>query len=236
MQIDKVTGSITAYCEGCSGSKSTFFWHDVNGDEFGSVKIENKSNISRTFLDYRLYVCAGCKKGALACIQVREESVPFPDCILTLISFLPSPVRALKLPDSVPLGIVNEFREAEKCMSNQCYRAASGLFRSVLDKTMRDNGYKTSKESLYAQIENAASDGVITTARKLKAHSEIRVLGNDVLHDDWVKIELSEVEASWNYCQRILEDFYDDRPTVLEILRSCNRSPSDDLNNSSENV
>ena len=228
MNIDKVTGSITAYCEGCSGAKSTFFWHDVDGKEFGSVIVQDKGRVSTGYLDYRLYTCAGCKKGALACILVRE-TYEFPDHVILLKSFMPSPMKSLKLPDSVPTGIKNEFREAEKCISNQCYRAASGLFRSVLDKTMRDNGYNASRTNLYNQIENAASDGVITNSRKIKAHSEIRVLGNDVLHDDWVEIHFADVEASWNYCQRILEDFYDDRDSVLEILRGCDRLPPENL-------
>ena len=47
---------------------------------------------------------------------------------------------------------------------------------------------------------------------------DIRSLGNDVLHDDWREVVDDEVEDSHRYCQRILEDLYDDRPTVEAVL------------------
>jgi hypothetical protein len=100
------------------------------------------------------------------------------------------------------------------------------MFRSVLDKAMRANGYK-SEGSLKDQIDAASDDGIITESRKIRAHSEIRVLGNDVLHDEWHAIPREDVEASRHYCQRILEDFYDDRPSVLKLIGKANRTPDD---------
>lgn len=112
--------------------------------------------------------------------------------------------QRLDIPTDTPRGIVNEFREAEECFGNNCYRAAAGLFRSVLDKTMRANGYKTNqRKNLYQQIEAAAEDGVITQARKRRAHDEIRVLGNDVLRR--MKVREEDVAACRHYCQRILK-------------------------------
>ena len=132
----------------------------------------------------------------------------------------------LSLADSVPIGIRKEFEEAEESFSNNCFRAAAGLFRSVLDKAMRANGYNTRKDpNLYDQIEAAAEDGVITQARKKKAHDEVRVLGNDVLHDDWCEIPEEDVAASRHYTHRILEDLYDDRDTVLDLLRAATGHP-----------
>jgi len=114
-------------------------------------------------------------------------------------------------------------------MENNCFRASARLFRSVLDKTMRANGFKTKKESnLYKQIEAAADDGVITKARKRRAHDEIRVLGNDVLHDEWQEIPEEDVQAAQHYSQRILEDLYDDRESVLGLLRESGREPTED--------
>lgn len=78
------------------------------------------------------------------------------------------------------------------------------------------------------QIDAAAADGVITQARKRRAHDEIRVLGNDVLHDEWQEIALDDVEAARHYAQRILEDFYDDRESVLKLLRTAGRVPDED--------
>jgi hypothetical protein len=120
------------------------------------------------------------------------------------------------LPDSVPQGIVAEFREAERCTSAGTYRAASALFRSVLEKTLKANGY--TKGPLADKIDEAVADGVITPARAKRAHEDLRVLGNDVLHDEWREVAEDEVEAAHRYAQRILEDLYDDRPTVEATL------------------
>ncbi len=93
---------------------------------------------------------------------------------------------------------------------------------------MRANGYNTHNTKLYNQIEAAAADGVITESRKKRAHDEIRVLGNDVLHDEWVSIPEEAVELAHQYAQRILEDFYDDRLSTLTLLRAKNRVPDED--------
>jgi hypothetical protein len=103
------------------------------------------------------------------------------------------------------------------------------MFRSVLDKTLRANGYKVKNgTTLEQQIDMAAADGVITPARSRRAHEEIRVLGNDVLHDEWHEIAVEDVEAARHYAQRVLEDFYDDRNSVLTQLRSAGRVPDED--------
>jgi hypothetical protein len=53
----------------------------------------------------------------------------------------------------------------------------------------------------------------------------VRVLGNDVLHDEWREVTPEDAEKAHHYVQRILEDFYDDRSTVESELRSKNRLP-----------
>ena len=103
------------------------------------------------------------------------------------------------------------------------------MFRSVLDKTLRANGYKEKRgTNLEQQIDMAAADGVITEARKKRAHEEVRVLGNDVLHDEWHEIPAQDVEAARHYMQRILEDLYDDRESVLGLLRAAKRVADED--------
>ena len=74
----------------------------------------------------------------------------------------------------------------------------------------------------------AGADGTITESRRIRAHDEIRVLGNDVLHDEWHPIEPDDVLAARHYSQRILEDFYDDRPSTLKLLRAKGRVPDED--------
>lgn len=99
-----------------------------------------------------------------------------------------------------------------------------------MEKTLKANGYikdnDPSLRDLQKRIDAAAADGVITEARRKKAHEDIRSLGNDVLHDDWRQVKDDEVENCRRYSQRILEDLYDDRATVEKLLVEKKRIPS----------
>jgi|SRR3972149_2478383 len=220
------SGSIIAFCPGCNGGRSTFEWKEETRS-FGALERTEEDSVWKgSHASYRIYRCAGCGMGGFAKVIYGGSVSSYPGSYRRLIYFFPECGSRLPLPKAVPSGIVNEFREGENCLGHECLRAAAGMFRSVLDKTMRANGYKTPKEKqLYDQIEAAAADGVITEARKIRAHNEIRVLGNDVLHDDWQLIPREDVEASRHYCQRILEDLYDDRPSVLVLIRKAGRTP-----------
>jgi hypothetical protein len=82
--------------------------------------------------------------------------------------------------------------------------------------------------NLEDQIDAAAQDGVINAARKKRAHEELRVLGNDALHDEWSPKTAEDLERAHHYAQRILEDFNDDRATILSLLRGKKRVPDED--------
>ena len=217
-------GNITASCPGCDGATSTFEWM-AGGVELGKTHQQHAGNI---YIQYRLFRCAGCGAGAIGYVYTSEPT-RYPRGITSLQYFNPESKLRLKLPDSVPAGIKAEFNEAESCLEHNNIRAAAGMFRSVLDKTLRANGYKVKKgTTLDQQIDAAAKDGAITESRRRRAHDEIRVLGNDVLHDEWHEIPEEDVMAARHYTQRVLEDFYDDRDTVLAMLREAKRTPDED--------
>jgi hypothetical protein len=222
-------GSIRVRCPGCEGSLSSYEWHTGN-KEHGAVRsrTHRSARFGDSAIEYRLFRCAGCGRGGLGVFNVDAGNT-YPVAVTDLRSFYPEVVQRLALPVSVPAGIAAEFREGESCLDAKCYRAAAGMFRSVLDKTMRANGYKLKAgTNLEQQIDMAAADGVITAARKKRAHDEIRVLGNDVLHEEWRKIKAEDVELARHYAQRILEDLYDDRTSVLALLRAANRVADED--------
>lgn len=145
----------------------------------------------------------------------------------SILNFYPLTIETAILPPEVPEDITKEFREAETCAAFGANRAATALFRSVLEKALKANGYTKENDSrltdLYKRIDAATADGVITQARQKRAHEDIRSLGNDVLHDNWRQISSEEVQAAHKYMQRILEDLYDDRKTVEAILISKKR-------------
>jgi len=204
--------SVRASCPDCEAI-SVFDFRET-GRECGYIIINESHNYEdETYgrLIYRLLKCSGCGRAGLA--KFHDKASPGTEI---LESFFPRALVNAPLPSDIPDKIVNEYREAELCSSFEAWRAASALLRSTLEKTLKENGYTSG--SLQQKIDCAAEDGVITPARKRKAHEEIRVLGNDIVHDEWREVNEVEVEASMHYVQRILEDFYDDRETVEKIL------------------
>jgi ribosomal protein S20 len=179
---------------------------------------------------WRFFRCNVCSRGAVAKLHDNGTAAH-----AVLESFLPAASEQAKLPDKAPDDVVKEFREAELVASQGAYRAASALLRSVLEKTLLKNGYdeveatdakgaKFKTRKLAHRIDAAADDGVITQARKQRAHESIRVLGNDILHDDWREVKQEEYDDAHLYAQRILEDLYDDRKTVEGILTKMKRA------------
>jgi hypothetical protein len=214
-----VNDHVRAMCPEC-GVPTTFESRSADKSHGSVVREEDVSFqdliYSRTV--YILLRCAACGRGAMAEIAsgktVKDGA---------LMSFLPSaPVRA-KLPPDVPVEIRNEVREAEACAAAGAHRAASAMLRSALEKTLKLNGFTTG--NLKNKIDEAATDGFLTESRRKKAQDDVRVLGNDVLHDEWREVTPEDAEKAHHYVQRILEDFYDDRSTVESELRSKNRLP-----------
>jgi hypothetical protein len=203
--------AVRARCPDCNGALSIFDYKEPSR-EFGYVVVDGRHQYDEKTYDrihWRILRCSGCGRAGLA--KFHEGSNP-----TVLESFHPRALASTPLPGAVPEGIQKEFREAELCMSVEAWRAASALLRSTLEKALKINGY--TKGPLQQKIDEAADDGVITAARKQKAHDDIRVLGNEVVHDEWRAVTEEEVESALHYSQRILEDLYDDRTAVEQIL------------------
>jgi uncharacterized protein (DUF58 family) len=186
---------------------------------------------------WQAFRCVVCNRGAVAKIHDKGSSQT-----AVLEDFLPRAVEKAALPAKVPDDIVKEFREAELDAANGAYRSGSAMLRSVLEKTLKKNGYDevevrddqgnkkvdnqgSPKQSnrLIDRIDAATWDRVITETRQKRAHENIRVLGNDILHDDWREVSEDEFAEAHKYAQRILEDFYDDRTTVEARLKTQGR-------------
>jgi Domain of unknown function (DUF4145) len=213
------TYNVSAMCPTCN-STATFESKQVVIQE-GQHHINNWPYLRKLYV---LSQCASCHRGGFACIS--DQGSPH---VTFLNDFYPFSIDCAKLPVGVPKDIQAEFREAEACQGLGLNRAASALFRSVLEKTLKANGYTKGNDpslrDLQKRIDAAAGDGVITQARQKKAHEDIRALGNDVLHEDWREVTDEEVEDSHRYTQRTLEDLYDDRPTVEAMLVIKKRLP-----------
>jgi uncharacterized protein DUF4145 len=213
--------NVRAHCPDCGAAVSTFEHRDAQ-KEYGTIIVNANHNFQGGNYSRILYVlmrCASCHRGGLATIHDSGNVAQG-----ALESFFPISIENAAIPTGVPQGIAAEFREAELCAAFGAYRGASALLRSTLEKPLKANGYM--KGSLEGKIDEAASDGVITEARRKRAHDDIRVLGNDVLHDEWREVKEEEVSGAHQYIQRILEDFYDDRASVESILAAKGRIKS----------
>lgn len=209
--------SVKATCPDCGAVTS--FEPRVGGGAFGVIIQEGRNYIGGVHYDRTAYIlmrCASCGRGGMAAVHYNDN-------ISTggLGEFHPITVSRADLPTGIPQGIVKEYREAERCAAIGAWRGASALLRSTLEKVLKENGY--AKGTLEEKIDAAAQEGVIAASLQQAAHDDVRILGNDVLHDEWREVTDEEVTESHRYVQRILEAFYDQRPTVEKVLKAKGR-------------
>src|SRR3990172_9913171 len=213
--------SVRAQCPDCGGALAVFD-HKVQGGELGYI-VNDRTHAYEgrqfTRIHWRILKCSGCGRAGMAKFHDSGNGAS-----AVLESFHPRALAKAPLPAGVPEGVEKEYREAELCASVEAWRAASAMLRSTLEKTLKVNGYATG--SLQQKIDAAAADGVITSAPKQKSHDDIRVLGNEVVHDDWRPVDEAEVQLALHYAQRVLEDLYDDRAAGEGGLTAQGRLPT----------
>jgi Arc/MetJ-type ribon-helix-helix transcriptional regulator len=158
----------------------------------------------------------------------RNHASPFVRT--EMVDFYPTAPEGHTLPTGTPDALRQEMREAELAAGAGAFRAASDALRTALEKTLKQNGYR--KGSLQDKIEAAARDGLITQARKRRAHEDVRVFANDIVHDDWREVSSEDYEVARQYVTWILRDFYDDRETVERQLENAGRLASEETGSS----
>jgi len=210
-------GLIKCICPDCNAVAN--FDYRNSSREFGYVDIEKRHSykgMDFARIIYILFSCTGCGRGGIAKIHYNNKSHEGE-----VEDFYPVGIDKAKVPSNTPDEILAELNEAELCASVKAWRAGSAMLRSVLEKVLAKNGYTENR--LIGKIDAANRDGIITDSRTKKAQNEIRVLGNDILHDEWKLVTGEDFTVAYYYCQRIIEDFYDDRSTVENILKEKGR-------------
>jgi hypothetical protein len=221
MEPKFVEGNVVADCPDCGVPSSFEFCEPGSGKEFGTITINKTHTFKNTGYGrilYKLMRCTVCNRPGVAKLHTPNQYTQS-----ALESFWPTGIPHERIPEHVPDYIQNELREAELCMSIGAWRASAAMLRSTLEKTLIANGYND--RNLYQKIESAGLDGIITSARRQRAQDLVRTLGNDVLHEEWREVTPAEVEAAHKYVARIIEDFYDDRDTVLKVLTEKGKLP-----------
>jgi len=242
MTLPELTdGKVRAPCPGCGGKISTFV----------PMVVERIAGVSATLeqLQYPIEVarpheagddpvcdtlleCTMCREAALATTLHRMVGIGGDTAVYeaTLLAFYPPVIAPAPVPKNVPKGIVREVREAELCASVRAFRGGVTMLRSALEKLFRANGYAKKKETwdLFRCIDAAAADGVITAADARRAHDQVRQLGNDVVHDTWQAVTEDQWAEAHHYVRRIVDCFYDHRPTTLAVLVEKGRLRTDE--------
>jgi hypothetical protein len=117
------------------------------------------------------------------------------------------PIRASgkDFPD-VPDYIAQAATEAYRCSSISALRAAVQLARSVVEATAKDKGI--TQGPLIGKIERLYDGGFIREYVKDAAH-EIRHLGNDMAHGDFVTpVTNEEADLALTLMSEILDEVY----------------------------
>lgn len=142
------------------------------------------------------YVCANCKRMSVATWAAHEVPTSNPDAHPTereTAIWSPAHVEGQEFPD-VPDELASAASEAYRCHSIAAYRGAVAIARAVVEAAAK--AHNATERDLYKKIDGLYDRRLIREHIRDAAH-EIRYLGNEVAHGDFVnaltKEESSEV-------------------------------------------
>lgn len=108
--------------------------------------------------------------------------------------------------DNIPDDIEHDRYEAWKCYNNSCFNASAIMARASMQRAVRI--LSAEGRTLYDQIENLMTKGVITRQLTNFAH-EVRITGNDLAHPDEItKVSQSEIEESLDFLDNFLNTVF----------------------------
>lgn len=108
--------------------------------------------------------------------------------------------------DDVPGHIADAASEAHRCLSIGAYRATASLARAVVEATAKEKGIKTGQ--IFQKIESLYELKHIREHIRDGAH-EIRYLGNEVAHGDFVEpVDQEEAEEVMALMAEVLQEVF----------------------------
>lgn len=139
---------------------------------------KKKANSSKK-LNFDLYQCRNC----MGFVHVLWSAQEFGSSMQGLYNFyvLPAPIGKPRPSDCWPENVQRYWTQAHEALRRESWDAAVVMARSALQLALRDKG--AVKGTLYSEIENLASKGILPPLIKDWSH-EVRDLGNDSAHPD----------------------------------------------------
>lgn len=115
----------------------------------------------------------------------------------------------------VPDHIAEAASEAHRCWSIQAFRGATALARAVIEASAKEKGI--TKGQLFEKIEKLEAAGHIRSHIREAAH-EVRHLGNEVAHGDFVEtIESEEAEEVLALMAEVLQEVFQSPARVARV-------------------
>jgi hypothetical protein len=140
------------------------------------------------------FICDNCHRLSIATAQTSSDPNNAPDDRFAWaddaesVTWIPRVGVGQEYAD-VPEHIAAAASEAHACQSIRAYRAAVMLARSVVEATAKAKGITDG--SLQKKIEEMYRQNIISEHVKEQAH-EVRYLGNDMAHGDFVEPIIAE--------------------------------------------
>lgn len=158
-----------------------------------------------------VFTCDNCKHMSIGLDQARL----YPSGWTESVAMGPGevdlwlPLRGVgKTYRDVPEHIAAAASEAHTCQSVGAHRGAVILARAVTEAVAKDKGVTTG--TLAAKIDELVKLDVIRQSMSDAAH-EIRHIGNDMAHGDFVEeVESEESEETLTFMDRLLREVYQD--------------------------
>lgn len=194
---------------------------------WNSVFIEELPN--RRPAKYRLqaaFVCDNCRTFSLAVAfsEVNPHQLSLADDMYFTdrVSWLPPESFDREFPD-VPENIAEAASEAYRCLAIGAVRAAAQLARSVVEASAKEVGIQ--QPGIFTKIEELHRRGIIREHIKEGAH-EVRLLGNEMAHGDFVTpITSEESELTLLLMSEVLEEVFQSPARVARAREArLNRS------------
>jgi hypothetical protein len=115
------------------------------------------------------------------------------------------PVPGAVLHESVPPPVRSAFDEACKCLASDCPRASAAMARCALEGIVVDQG--ETKGLLVQRLKNLADKGILQPT--LAAWSkEVRLLGNDAVHDLTVPVAKEDAQQLVDFIRELAKYLY----------------------------
>lgn len=182
----------------------------VNGDAHAAFRCSHCGAISVGRLSRGLFTTA----------RVTLDSKETWEKHGTSITWEPKLLEGKDFED-VPHVIAEAASEAHTCRSAGAFRAAILLARGVVEAVAKDNGVL--QGSLAAKIEELATRGLVRQFTR-EAADEIRHLGNDMAHGDFVEpADPEDCDAVLAVMDEILDEVYQGPARVSRMKRRRTR-------------